>query len=99
MVIIFVPLLANVRVQRVYFLLLAKTQKLRCSTTACVCEGLGPYPFMLNTPPRVVLSDFRTLGRTKGERAGQPIKKYAYTRLLISRRPFKVSDCGGGAIY
>ena len=59
----------------------------------------GPLSLMLNTPPRVVLCYFKTPRRPRGERIGQPIKKYAYTRLLISRRPFKVCGSGGGAIY
>ena len=65
-----------------------------------VCVGLGPYPFMLNTPPRARRPlRFQDSQETKGERVGQPIKKCAYTRLLISRRPFKVGGGGGGAIY
>ena len=70
--------------------------KIAPSTMVCVCVGLGPYPFMLNTPPRARRPlRFQDSQETKGERVGQPIKKCAYTRLLISRRPFKVG--GGGA--
>ena len=87
--------LANVCV---YFLLLAKSQN--CAVDIGLrLRRAGPLSLMLNTPPRVVVCYFKTPRRPRGERVGQPIKKYAYTRLLISRRPFKVCGSGGGAIY
>ena len=50
--------------------------KVKIAPSTMVCVGLGPYPFMLNTPPRarLVLCDSKTPRRPRGRGLASPLR-------------------------